>query len=113
MVRVLAGDELRWAEPPGDVISLHGFRVDGPEVERVIATHPELADVAVVVQRPEGVEPRLAAFVVARRSVRPTMRDLVRFLADRVPPFMVPATFTFVDTIPRDASGQVEPAGVQ
>lgn len=71
----------------------------------VLLGHQGVAEVAVVAREAEPGERHLVAYVV-RRTTKPAVRELRRFLSDRLPAYMVPATFTFVDALPRTAAAR-------
>lgn len=88
---------------------IRGVRVEPGEIEAALAAHPGVADTCVA-----GVDDghggrRLAAWIVSRAAPVPP-DELRRFLAERLPALMVPATFTAVDTLPRNANGKLDRA---
>ncbi len=106
------GDLVRW-RPDGALdflgrvdqqVKLRGFRVELGEIEAALASHPEVGEAAVVVQG-EGGDKRLAAFWVGRTGAEP---DLRAFLAERMPPHMVPGSFTRLDALPLNTNGKVD-----
>lgn len=90
-----------------DVIISGGVNVYPKEVEDVLATHPGVADVAVIgVPHPEWGE-TVAAVLVARGSEPPSEAELRDFVRGRLADFKAPRLFRFVDAIPRNASGKI------
>ncbi|MFI7602132.1 amino acid adenylation domain-containing protein [Actinoplanes sp. NPDC049681] len=88
-------------------VKIRGFRVEPGEVEAVLAAHPGVAQVAVVVQDAPGGR-RLAAYVVGAATTA-EMRD---FLADRLPPYLMPSRFVRLPAMPMTASGKVDRAAL-
>jgi acyl-coenzyme A synthetase/AMP-(fatty) acid ligase len=87
-----------------DVINRGGFKVPIDEVERVLLAHPGVAEAVVV-----GLDdPRLghvpAAAVVPRTTngAPPDASELLAWARERLAPYKVPVTITFVDRIPRN-----------
>lgn len=91
-----------------DVIRSGGEKVWPDEVERVLAEHPEVADVAVVGRPDTEWGAAVAAFVVPRAADDPpTLEELRAFGADRLARFKLPRDLRLVPEIPRTPSGKV------
>ncbi len=88
-----------------DVINTGGVLVASREVEDALYTHPAVAEVAVVGQPDEKWVEAVTAFVVPKAEV--TEADLVEHVRGEPGPFKVPKRITFVDTLPRNASGKI------
>ncbi|MGV1003242.1 MAG: AMP-binding protein [Candidatus Nanopelagicales bacterium] len=89
-----------------DLIIVSGFNVYPREVEDVLAAHPAVAEVAVVgVPNPKTGE-AVSALVVLHPGV-PEPTDLASFCEARLARFKCPATITFVDSLPRAATGKL------
>ncbi|HVR99815.1 MAG TPA: amino acid adenylation domain-containing protein [Thermoanaerobaculia bacterium] len=82
-------------------VKLRGFRVELGEVEAALAGHPEVAAAAVLVR-----DDRLAAFVVPAGEL--DARMLRQFLLERLPDYMVPAEWAFLDALPLSPNGKVD-----
>ena len=77
------------------------------DIERVLLTHPAVADVGVVAVPGPGDDPVPVAFVVARAGSRPGASDLLAFAYDRLPPPERPVEIRFVDALPRSTVGKL------
>jgi acyl carrier protein len=87
-------------------VKIRGFRVEPGEVEAALARHPEVRDCAVVVRQTPG-GPALAASVVLRDE--PLEIDALRgWLAERLPPALVPAGWAVLEALPLTANGKVD-----
>jgi cyclohexanecarboxylate-CoA ligase len=93
-----------------DVIIRKGEKISAPELEALLATHPAIADVAVVAEPdPERGELACAVVVAATGAAPPTVADLAAFLADRgVARWKAPERVRLVEVLPRTASGKVQ-----
>jgi len=77
-------------------VKVHGYRVELGEIES--ALRERVAD-AVVLLRDE----QLVAYVIG--GERAALRE---FLKGRLPPYMVPSTFVFLDKLPLNANGKID-----
>jgi acyl-CoA synthetase (AMP-forming)/AMP-acid ligase II len=90
-----------------DMIKSGGENIASAEIERVLAAHPGVDEVAVIgVPDPRWDEvPK--AFVVARAGHTLTAEDLRAFCEQHLGRFKVPKHFAIVPTLPRNDSGKV------
>ncbi|HSF38669.1 MAG TPA: amino acid adenylation domain-containing protein, partial [Thermoanaerobaculia bacterium] len=111
------GDLVR-RQPNGDLLYLaridqqvkvRGFRIELGEVEAALAAHPQVAQ-AVALALAEGEGRRLVACVVpsdAGAGREALVSSLRPFLAERLPDYMVPAAFVFLEALPLSPNGKV------
>ncbi|CAN7575226.1 amino acid adenylation domain-containing protein [Bosea sp. LjRoot9] len=90
-----------------DQIKIRGFRVELGEIESKLADEPGVSQAAVVLRSDDEIE-RLVAFVVAEPGVAVDGAALRAALRDKLPPYMVPAHFEAVGSLPRMVSGKVD-----
>jgi non-ribosomal peptide synthetase-like protein len=90
-----------------DQIKIRGFRVELGEIESKLAEEPGVNQAAVVMRTDDEIE-RLVAFVVAEPGVAVDGAVLRAALRDKLPPYMVPAHFEAVGSLPRMVSGKVD-----
>ncbi|HEU0298359.1 MAG TPA: amino acid adenylation domain-containing protein, partial [Longimicrobium sp.] len=88
--RWLANGELEYLGRADLQLKVRGFRIEPGEIESVLRAHPSVAD-AVADVRGDGVERRLAAWVVARDGASIDPAALAAHAAERLPRWMVPA----------------------
>ncbi len=87
-------------------VKVRGFRVELGEVENALLAHPAVQE-TVVVALPGDAGLRLVAYVVTSGEA-PTVTELRRFLAARLPDHMVPATYVSLPALPLSPNGKVE-----
>jgi amino acid adenylation domain-containing protein len=91
-----------------DQVKLRGFRIEPGEVEATLAAHPGIRQTAVAVRQTSAGDLRLVAYVVPRPGVEADQESWRRYLAERLPEYMVPAVFVPLDGLPRSPSGKVD-----
>jgi acyl-CoA synthetase (AMP-forming)/AMP-acid ligase II len=92
-----------------DMIVSGGENVYPAEVERLLATHPSVLEVAVVGVPDDDFGQRLAAFVVPhdnadQSTLAEQLRNMVR---DNLARYKVPKTIEVIDHLPRNAAGKL------
>ena len=89
-----------------DLIIVSGFNVFPAEVERVLLTHPAVADVGVVgVPHPHSGE-AVKAFVVAEPDRSVEEDELIEWCATELARYKCPTKIDVVDEIPRGMGGK-------
>ncbi|HKR21228.1 MAG TPA: amino acid adenylation domain-containing protein, partial [Pyrinomonadaceae bacterium] len=85
-------------------VKIRGHRIEPVEIEAALLTHEAVGDAVVVARDEASGERRLAAYVVGNA----TALELRSFLTFRLPPYLIPATFTLLDVLPRLPSGKID-----
>jgi crotonobetaine/carnitine-CoA ligase len=96
-----------FADRMKDALRRRGENVSSFEVERVVNSHPDIAESAVVAVPAELTEDEIKAVVVCRAGRDPDPVGLTRFLIDRLPYFMVPRYLEFVAELPKTPTQKV------
>lgn len=112
------GDLVRWTDRDvleflgrtDSQLTLRGCRIEPGEVETVLTRHPEIAQAAVTVMRPDAGEPVLVAFVVPRGARLPD--GLRAWAAERLPGYLTPARCLALDSLPLTAHGKLDRAAL-
>nr|WP_062332809.1 AMP-binding protein [Herbidospora sakaeratensis] len=89
-----------------DQVKLRGHRIELGEIERTLETHESVSEAVVVVSaRDDPARTHLTAFVVGDGV---DVRNLRRWLAERLPAAMRPARIEPVDALPRTTAGKID-----
>jgi acyl-CoA synthetase (AMP-forming)/AMP-acid ligase II len=88
-----------------ELIKVNAFQVAPAELEAVLATHPAVADAAVVGRPDEASGEVPVAAIVAREAI--DAEDLMAWVAARVAPYKRVRAVRFVDAIPRTPAGKI------
>ncbi|WP_431873296.1 amino acid adenylation domain-containing protein [Amycolatopsis sacchari] len=87
-------------------LKVRGFRVEPAEVEQAITSHPRVIAAAVGLREVTEGMPVLVAYVQSENEL--SARELTEHLGDLVPPYMIPARYVTVASLPRTASGKID-----
>ncbi|HYR11860.1 MAG TPA: amino acid adenylation domain-containing protein, partial [Longimicrobium sp.] len=102
LARRLADGSLEFLGRADNQVKLRGFRIELGEIEAVLQEHPQVREAAVVLQGES-----LAAYVGGAEA---SGRELLAYLRERLPAYMVPATCTVLEALPRSSAGKVDRA---
>ncbi len=107
-IAVADGDGwLTLVERAKDVIIVSGFNVFPGEVEAALASHPDVADVAVVGEPHPRTGETVAAYVVAREGTTPDPVELIRHAGRRLARYKLPTRVELVASLPRSFGGKL------
>lgn len=102
-----AGGQLRLIDRVDDVINVAGFKAWPSDVERVLARHPLVAEVAAYGVPDAARGSAVAVAVVLRAGAHARDGELAAFAAAGLASFQRPASLRVLDALPRSASGKV------
>ncbi|HYN22911.1 MAG TPA: amino acid adenylation domain-containing protein, partial [Thermoanaerobaculia bacterium] len=88
-------------------VKVRGYRIELGEIESALGGHPAVHEAVAVARERQG-EMRLAAYVVPVTGSQPTPAELRDHLLARLPDYMVPPDWVFLQKLPLTASGKVD-----
>jgi amino acid adenylation domain-containing protein len=89
-------------------VKVRGYRIELGEIEATLASDPRVKSCAVLVREDEPGNKQLVGYVVPRGGSSPTAEDLREFVKQKLPEYMAPAHFVFLDSIPLTQNGKVD-----
>jgi len=89
-----------------DMFISGGENVYPAEIEGVLATHPAIAEVAVI-SRPDPKWGEVGLAVVVPRTASLTTEEVIAFCSDKLARYKIPRAVVFTDVLPRNAMGKV------
>jgi amino acid adenylation domain-containing protein/non-ribosomal peptide synthase protein (TIGR01720 family) len=105
----LAGGDLLFLGRRDGQVKIRGYRVELGEIEQALAAHPAVRRAVVIAPTDESGRQRLAAYVVPdSREAEPSAAQLRSWLSERLPPYLVPATYITLDELPLTSNGKVD-----
>lgn len=90
-----------------ELIKYKGFQVAPAELEALLLTHPQIADAAVIGLHDDEAGEIPAAYVVLKQGQEAAAADIQAFVAAKVASYKQVRTLTFVEAIPKSASGKI------
>ncbi|HWW76138.1 MAG TPA: amino acid adenylation domain-containing protein, partial [Pyrinomonadaceae bacterium] len=89
-------------------VKVRGYRVETGEVEAALCAHESVREAVVTASADRSGEKRLVAYVVCGEGAAPAAGELRAHLSERLPDYMVPAAFVFLDEIPLTAESKLD-----
>ncbi|MDF5734350.1 MULTISPECIES: non-ribosomal peptide synthetase [unclassified Nostoc] len=89
-------------------VKIRGFRIELGEIETILGQHPALTQTLVIAREDVIGDKQLVAYVVTSPEQIPNQVELRRFLSTRLPEYMVPSFFVFLDTLPLNPNGKID-----
>jgi amino acid adenylation domain-containing protein len=91
-----------------DQVKVRGYRIELGEIEATLAAHPGVRSCTVLAREDVRRTKQLIGYVIAwnRQWIRAT--ELRNFLREKLPEYMVPAHFIFLDSFPLIQNGKID-----
>ena len=94
-------------------VKIHGFRIELEEIERCLIKHPLIKEVIVLAQESHSHEKQLIAYYIPKNAKSiPETEKFRHFLNERLPNYMIPTAFVWVDSFPRTANDKLDRAAL-
>lgn len=90
-----------------DLIIRAGENVSPLAIENVLMSHPAIAEVAAVGIPHERVGEKVKVFAVLREGSQATEQELKALCRKKLPAFMTPDMFKFMESLPKTATGKI------
>ncbi|MEY2427784.1 MAG: polyketide synthase PksN, partial [Verrucomicrobiota bacterium] len=110
------GDLARW-RPDGNIeyvgrmdyqVKIRGFRIELGEIEAVLKKQEGVREAVVVAREDQPGQKRIAAYVVANEKKPATADDLRAAIREKLPDYMTPSFFVFLEALPLTPNGKVD-----
>jgi acyl carrier protein len=89
-------------------VKVRGFRIELEEIEALLCKHPAIQEAVIEAREEESKGNRVIAYVVPAQGEAPTVSELSNYLQERLPDYMVPSAFVFLDSLPLSPAGKVD-----
>jgi len=109
--RFLPDGNLEYLSRKDNQVQIRGFRVELGEIEAALLTHPVVKETAVVAKGEETNKQLIAYIVLNEQSLAQTEVDkfqLSQELSRKLPDYMVPHNYCFLDAFPLTANGKID-----
>jgi acyl-coenzyme A synthetase/AMP-(fatty) acid ligase len=90
------------------MVKRRGYRVELGEIEAGLATHPLAKEIAVVALPDKDAGVKIKAFLSLKNGNKPSIIEMKQFCMDKLPKYMVPDTFMFLEALPRTSTDKID-----
>jgi amino acid adenylation domain-containing protein len=89
-------------------LKIRGFRIELGEIETVLGQHPAVRENAVTAREDKPGDKRLVAYAVLKSGQTLDATTARSFLKQKLPAYMVPSEFVFLDRLPLTQNGKLD-----
>jgi amino acid adenylation domain-containing protein len=89
-------------------VKIRGFRIELGDIEASLLQHSQLREIAVDVYEISPTDKRLVAYLVLQSDTAPALSELRDFLKSKLPEYMIPSFFMFLDELPLTPNGKLD-----
>ncbi|HEY9768034.1 MAG TPA: amino acid adenylation domain-containing protein [Coleofasciculaceae cyanobacterium] len=108
LARYSSDGEIEYLGRIDNQVKIRGFRIELGEIEAVLAQHPEILQSVVIVREDTPGDKRLVAYVVGKSGLNLTVENLRKVLKQKLPDYMIPASFVQLEKFPLTINGKVD-----
>ena len=106
LVRMLPDGEIEFLGRIDDQVKIRGYRIELGEIENVLQKAPGVKQCVVLASDGASGEKRLVGYVVCPEGY--DKKEIIAFLGDQLPVFMVPQLIVHMDELPFFPNGKVD-----
>ncbi len=107
LARYLPNGDIEYRGRIDNQVKLRGFRIELGEIEAELSSHP-MVDQCVVIAHDEGGEKSLVGYVSLKSNVDPDVKSLREHLHGKLPDYMIPSKFVFLERLPLTPNGKID-----
>ena len=108
LVRYQSDGNIEFLRRMDQQVKVRGFRVELGEIESVLNEYWAIVESVVVDSKDTSGNTRLIAYIVLEEGVEATSSQMLTFLQEKLPSYMLPAAFITIKEIPLTANGKVD-----
>ncbi len=107
-VRYRSDGTLEYLNRLDNQVKVRGFRIELGEIESVLETHDDVHHAVVLAREDSPGDQRLVAYLIQEPNATIKSNALRIWMSERVPPYLVPSTFVFLESFPLTPNGKVD-----
>ncbi|MEC4817124.1 MAG: amino acid adenylation domain-containing protein, partial [Scytonema sp. PMC 1069.18] len=89
-------------------VKIRGYRIELSEIQTQLLKIPGVKEAVVVAREEVPGNKRLVAYVVPNQASIPKISELRQVLKQKLPEYMVPSAFVFLDALPLTPNGKID-----
>jgi len=108
VARLLPDGDLEFLGRTDFQVKLRGYRIELGEIEAVLEEHPAVGQAVVIAREDRPGYKHLVAYIIPRFGEFLTPTVLRRALESKLPEYMVPSHFVFLERLPLTPNGKID-----
>jgi amino acid adenylation domain-containing protein len=108
LTRYLADGNIEFLGRIDHQVKVRGFRIELGEIEAALYHHAAVRECIVKAREDKPGDKRLVAYVAPADGETITTNELRRFLKERLPDYMIPAAFVWLEALPLTPNGKID-----
>jgi amino acid adenylation domain-containing protein len=108
LARFLPDGDLEYLGRTDFQVKIRGFRIELGEIEAHLEQQPGVQQAVVMAEEDKGGDKLLVAYLIAKPDQNPTSDNLRSALEAKLPPYMMPSQFIFLQTFPLTSNGKID-----
>jgi surfactin family lipopeptide synthetase C len=108
LARRLSTGDLEFRGRVDRQVKIRGYRIELGEIESALEGAPGVIEAVVIVDENDSDDKRLIAYIASAADSDATTQDLRRYLQGKLPEYMAPASFVFLNAFPMTPSGKID-----
>ncbi|TRU25538.1 MAG: amino acid adenylation domain-containing protein [Microcystis aeruginosa Ma_QC_B_20070730_S2] len=108
LARYLPDGKIEYLGRIDNQVKIRGFRIELGEIEALLNQNQAVQSSCVIVREDNQGEKQLVAYVVLQPEINLTTNEIRQFLRAKLPDYMVPTAFVFLDTFPLTPNGKID-----
>jgi amino acid adenylation domain-containing protein len=107
LARYLSGGDIEYLGRIDHQVKVRGYRIELGEIEATLRQHPSVRQTIVTAREGVPGDKRLVAYIAPYENQKPVVNELRHFLQTKLPAYMIPSMFVFLEGLPLTPNGKV------
>ena len=106
LCRYLPDGKIEYIGRIDNQVKVRGFRIELGEIEAILQQYPDIKETIVIAQENDKQDKYLVAYIVCNQEISASL--LREYLGEKLPDYMIPNSFVFLDQFPLTPNGKVD-----
>lgn len=108
LARYLPDGNIEYLGRIDNQVKIRGFRIELGEIEFNLSIHPQIDRCVVIAREDVPGDKRLVAYLITNRDIKPSTEELKNHLGQKLPDYMIPSHFVFLDAFPLTPNNKID-----
>ena len=109
LVKYSSDGRIHYLSRTDNQVKIRGFRVELGEIESILSQHSDVREAVVIVREDTAGDKRLVGYLILKDGqTKPSVSDLRTFARERLPDYMIPSTFVFLEMYPLTPNKKID-----